>query len=353
MGVPIQQVLANHFYLEDHPFSPHIDHQNNFDFQKNKALLTKPLDVFRVNDLDRYYSKVGVFGSEIARVTAFLNNLGLIDEGRPPAILVEGERGCGADSMANYIAYLIKQRCQAPPTLLSMPPVDSENRAKGLLAAEMTLEMHIEEQHLQGCDALLRRFNERIHPTDPDEMLLKLLFSNLRPKLEGAPWLILISGPVTYLRSDWINTLHEQLSPLNVSFIFITDDPKVTVQFESQVQTGNIIPGHTVRLTGLDRKEGQDLLEARMKFFRLANSPANKVGLFPFEQVAFDQLFQGHPQNKVVIKKLIEHCQRALNKKVGELSRAQGAAPPSPFITWDYFTTTLAEVIRAGGARSS
>jgi hypothetical protein len=353
MGVPIQQVLANHFYLEDHPFSPHIDRQNNFDFWEKKAFLTKPLDVFGVDGLERYFSRVGTFGSEIARVTAFLDGLGIIDQGLPPAILIQGAKGSGSNSMASYVAYLIRERCRAEPTLLSIPDIQSENPAKLLQQARRMVDIHIKKHQIAGCEPIMEAFRDEFRDKTPDEGDLSALFANLVPYLGTAPLLVLIVEAISWTRLDWIRLLHKALGPLNVALIFLTEDLKVSIQFGELIRRDDIAPGHIVHLAGLDCNEGRALVEERMNRFRQVGCPSEKAGLFPYEWAAFEKVFQGYPQKRVVIKKLIEYCHRALNKKLSELSQGNVAAPPSLFITWNDFTTALTEAIQAGSVRSS
>ena len=331
-----QRVLADCFSLEEHPFDPQLDARRKLDFRRRGVSLTKPLDVFNVEELKDYFIRTGPFKDAVEQVKDFLTRTNYPNGGAyPPAFLIHGDKGVGRSTMASFLGYQIKKRNPAGASFNNVPVV-SENVGKLLFSIKNYIRLHINKFQLPNCnDALNFYSNTDINPADPSLDYLRQIFVQLATCMVASPPLILEIESITYVdRKEWMSQLYDYLKPLNIVLIFMTEDPRVFHYFQKQRNLGRIV-GQEVSLEPLDRQMAEEFLTSRLANFRSAQSPVNKAGLFPFAAQILNQTFP--PGTKIGIKRLESMFHGAFNLKLDQLSGryVQPGQPPNPPIRAD------------------
>jgi len=347
-----KRVLSECFSLLEHPFEPQGDPRRNLDFQALGVSLAKTLDVFKVKELGAFLLRTGPFETGINTIDGFLD--GLPAGGDAPAFLIEGSKGVGRSTMANYIASRIKERNQDKASLYEIT-VGSEHFGKLLFTIKAKIAAHIRKFQVSDCDDALNSYSEiAINPQDPSQEFLLQIFTDLRACLAGAPPLVLVIESINFMRQDWIEKLSDALGQLNVVLIFLTEDPRVRNHFVA-LRNGALLKGIEVRLTPLDRQMAEDFLKARLEAFRADQTPLDRAGLFPFVSQV---LMEAIPPGKTIGIKLLEYIVHgAFNMKVEELAPkfpAPNQEPNPPImleqmvIPFEYLKRYYASSLRSG-----
>lgn len=324
-----QRVLADCFSLDEHPFDPQMDTRRKLDFRQRGVSLTRPLDVFNVEELKDYFIRTGPFKDAVQEIKDFLIATNYPNGSTyPPAFLIEGAKGVGRSTMASFLGYQIKKR-NAVGASFNTVPVSSEHFGRLLLTIRNLVRGHINKYQIANCEAAMNFYStEEINPQDPSVDYLRQIFGQLAPCMVTAPPQILVIESITWQRRDWIGQLYEYLSPLNIVLVFMTEDRRVFNAFRDLRNTPRLV-GLEVSLDALDRQMAEEFLTSRLQNFRSAKTPANKIGLFPFAAQILDQTFP--PGQKIGIKLLESIFRGAFNIKLDELSARYGAEqPPNP-----------------------
>lgn len=326
-----ERVLADCFSLEEHPFNPQVDTRRKLDFLQRGVSLSKPLDVFNVEELKDYFIRTGPFKNAVQEVKDYLTTNNYPTGGTyPPAFLIEGAKGVGRSTMASFLGYQIKKR-NAGRASFNTLPVPSENLAKLLFTIRNFIRLHITNFKIPNCDVALNFYsNEEINPQDPSIDYLTQIFAQLAACMVAAPPHILVIESITWQRKEWMAQLHQVLAPLNIVLIFLTEDRRVFNSFRD-LRNSPRLAGLEVSLDALDRQMAEEYLSSRLANFRSAQTPADKAGLFPFATQVLIQTFP--PGQKIGIKLLESIFRGAFNAKLNELSarygqQGQGPNPP-------------------------
>jgi hypothetical protein len=332
----IKKVLRECYCLEDNPFDPSRDPQNTFDFRANKASLVKPLDIFNISALEPFFIKIGKFQEAVDEVEEFLiENNWTPGVDQPPTFLVKAENGMGRTTLANYIAYLVKDQRVAGVASLYTQDVPDENFAQFAFSLKKVIEVHAKESRITGCDSVFSTFPDALLDPPggggPRLNLLNNVFQMLVKPLSNAPPLLLVVESITYEREDWMYRLYKMLSPLNVVFIFLTTDERVRMSYNELVEAGSMA-GRSVELEALDQALTLKFFNVRFGLYRAAGPCAGQWYLFPFGQDIFDQAFKPEKDDEESptfgIKFLLAVFRGALNLKINRLSKA--FAQPNP-----------------------
>lgn len=339
-------VLDSCFCLIEDPFNPKVDPRSNFSFVDNKTTLLLTLNIFKFKELEDYFVKIGMFGTAVQKVSDFLAP-GDYDVGinNAPSFLIEAPGGAGRRSLANQIAYQLKQYINGDCALETVPVV-GEDVARLVFSIKKILESHVQNKNIPGCDAVFTIFPDSlVNPiTGPDLNLLTLMFTQLNQHMLGAPPLILLVQEITDGRKRWISTLQTMLAPLNIVLIFLTSEYEVRRHYENLIN-GNL-NGCWVGLEKMDQQSATDFLTARLDSFRKNQCDPAKQNVFPFDPAVFQLAFQD--ENKGV-NRLLSHFRRAFNLKVKELNQHQQPellTVDELRITWKYFAEGVRETVQ-------
>jgi hypothetical protein len=351
-----QTLLKECFSLLEHPFEPKTDPQTGLNFKQLGVSLARPLDIFRVEDLRKYFAQVGPFASAVTAVETFLGQTGY-PAGAPPAFLIEGAKGFGRSTMASFLAYKIKAKNGGGASFYNVP-VTSEHWGRLLFTIKNLIKQHVTTHHIQNCDAAFALFsNEDINPQDPSVNYLGQIFAQLAQCMVGPPPLVLAIESITWQRLDWITGLFDLLNPLNVVLIFLTDDRRVYNIF-ANLRNGPNLTGFELRLAPFDKQMATQFLTERLDIFRDANAPQGRTGLFPFRSQTMDLTL---PDNKRLSIKLLEQVFRvAFNRKLRELTAVydansgpqgnQQALQDALLIPYGDLTTSYVSTLRTGSS---
>jgi len=312
------EVLADCFSLEEHPFDPQVDTRRRLDFRRRGISLSKPLDVFNVEELKDYFVRTGPFKDAIQQIKDYLvaNNYPT-GGGYPPAFLIEGAKGVGRSTMASFLAYQIKKR-NAGGASFNTLPVPSEHFGKLLFTIRNFVRGHINRFQIPNCDEALNFYTDQaINPPDPSVDYLRQIFAQLGNCMGAAPPQIIVIESITWQRKEWMVQLYEYLSPLNIVLIFLSEDRRVFNAFR-ELRNSPRLFGLEVSLDALDRQMAEEYLASRLANFRSAQAPADKAGLFPFAAQVLSQTFA--PGQKIGIKLIETIFRGAFNTKLDELA---------------------------------
>jgi hypothetical protein len=285
-------VLRELFFLSDNPFAPSEDPQRNFRFGTRGAYLNRALNVFEVAELLEYFVKVGPFGSAVTDLDEYLENTGYPQGGAyPPAFYIYGATGAGRSTMAYYIAHRIRERAGPAGVMLGEVPVKGSDLAKHLFSIKGFIKRHATRQEAEAALEIIKEYETQMNALEPNERLLKEMFTMLRPNMMGLPPLILVMENLEYVHHDrWFGELYRTLKELNVVFIFIGEDA-LADRFEGLLRS-KVISGLIVSLDKLDRQAGVEFLQRRVETFRLPTLPPGRHNLFPFIEQELDVAFK-------------------------------------------------------------
>jgi hypothetical protein len=313
------EILTKYYSLHDNPFEPEQDAPRKINFKQSKLSLMRELKMFEQPALKNYFVKVGSFKIASAEVESFLDSIGYNGSPVPPAILVQGAKGTGMDSMAQYVALAIRDR--APGATLSPVPIPSASQPRLLILIKGAL-----ERFLPDGKEVFARYDKLIDPRRPDLAFLKAMLQELATGNIPDQPLILTLNSIAWDSRDWLLWLYTLLSPLNVFLVFFSDDTRVASWFDDLVAKG-LLPGRSLRLKGLDAGEGKLFLELRFDDFR-AMAVAPKT--FPFSPAALPLIFQDVPEQRVGVKFLLQILRNSLNAKIAALEKSYADPPPPP-----------------------
>jgi hypothetical protein len=338
-------VLRELFFLVDNPFSPAEDTKRKFKFGTRGAYLNRALNVFEVTELLNYFVEVGYFKSAVDDLKEYLSNTDYPQGGAyPPAFYISGASGAGRSTMAYYIAYRIKELSKPAEAALGEVPVKGSDLAKHLFSIKGFIKRHAIKHKVQACLEIIQEYETQMTAAEPNERMLKEMFSMLRPSMIGMPPLILIMESLEYVHHDkWFGELYTTLKDLNVVFIFIGDDA-LTDKFEGLLRS-KVISGLIVSLSSLDRNVGTDFLQQRVDTFRLPTFPAGANNLFPFFEQELAVAFKDPPA--LNLRYMLNLLNTALKLKLRALASSytdQGGASAAPQFSQDDLRIT-AELI--------
>ncbi|MCX6632658.1 MAG: hypothetical protein NTW28_34070 [Candidatus Solibacter sp.] len=318
--------LNRGFLLQDHPFEPVRDPIHGLDLRAVRVNLSKPLDIFAIQQLEGYFAQVGSVATAVKEISDFLDGEGTsIDTATPPVLLIEGPGGGGRKTLGNFVAHLMKAHCLTPPSFRTLP-VTTGHFGRLLLEIRLRLEQHFRQSN--GDDTVLKSRDAFIKPEDPDETVLAGLFNSVAQQNLGLPMLVLMVDAVDFRNFDWIRKLHGMLKDLNVALIFLTKDNLVTELFRKALGRGDYT-GCAVRLTALTKQDGIALLTQRLKIFRNPGAPSGMATLTPYELAAIQWIFadtRGGDEPRA-IKMVLNLCRVAMNRKLAELVQSNTALP--------------------------
>ncbi len=344
-------VLDQCFCLVEDPFDPKVDPRKNFTF--TKAKLSATLDIFNIAELDSYFIKIGMFRDAVDRVANFLEGDGydVATNTNTPAFLIQAPRGAGRSSLANQIAYQVKQYIGGDCALQTVPVV-GENDAKLLFLIKKRLETHIQRYGIQDCTSTFTTYPDNLlmSSNGPDLTLLSTIFEELTVCLKGAPPMLLIVEEIDYPKIGWISNLYRMVSPLNVVLIILTSDYRIRKHFEQLMNDGTLT-GCWVGLNNLDRQAAIDFMIERLDWFRKEECDAKKLDVFPFDPSVFTQAFKDEDKG---VKKLLGLFGRAFTFKLNELNdhpEPENLTLEELLITWEYFDGSFRKVVRETGAK--
>jgi hypothetical protein len=345
-------ILNDCFCLMEDPFDPKIDPRKNFSFADKKAFLTQALDIFKFEELEYYFVKTGMFKNAVEKVEGFLGDSNYaVAANNPPTFLIEAPRGAGRSSLANQIAYQVKQYINGDCALETVPVV-GEDEAKLVFAIKKLLEAHIQRNKIPACEMVFTIYPDTLvlSPNGPDLVFLSTIFQQLRNCMLSATPLILIIEEITYERMGWMSNLYTMLAPLNVVLIFLASDYRVRKQYEKLITNGDLT-GCWVGLNKLDQQSAINFLIERLDWFRKDKCDPTKLKVFPFDPKVFAQAFK---DEKKGVKLLLIIFRRAFNLKVKELNTMENAGQKPEeltleelLITWEYFDSGYREEVRA------
>jgi hypothetical protein len=360
----IKKVLKECFCLEDNPFDPGRDPQCNFDFRASKASLAKPLDIFNINGLEPFFIKIGKFREAVEKAEAFIVESGWtpgVD--LPPTFLVQAESGAGRSSLANYIAYLVKDRVIQGDAALHTETVQTEDYAQLVFSLKKVIEVHASTFSVDATKNAFAAYPDTLLDANAPKLNhLNNLFQMLARPMAAAPPLLVVVESITYKRRDWMQRLYETLSPLGVVLIFLTDEDRVRVAYDALTAPGDM-SGCAVELGPLDKTLAVDFFDTRFRPYRLIGCGQANWELYPFGQDIFNMAFMSEAGESPAygVKFLLAVFRRALNTKIYKLTPsfsqagAQGGKPQLPpeqvVITWtdveDAFRGVLRKAARA------
>jgi hypothetical protein len=315
--MPPAEILTKYYLLSDHPFEPERDTKRHFDFKAQNLSLMKELRMFEHSQLKDYFVNVGSFNASCAEVENFLHNVGYNGSPAPPAILIQGARGSGMDSMAQYVALAVRARAAGATSYLIPIPSASQSRLLVLVKAELKGFMPNEEKIFTKYDGL-------IDPQKPDLAYLRAMFLELAARNIPNQPLILLLKSVSWDCRDWLLSLYQLLSPLNVFLVFFTEDTRVASWFDDLVAK-SLLLGRSVRLRGLDAGEGRSFVEMRLSSFRSVSVVPES---FPFNPQALPLIFRDVPEQRVGVKFFIQILRNSLNAKIAALEGSYVDPPP-------------------------
>jgi hypothetical protein len=310
-------ILNNYYSLSDHPFDPQTDQKRKLDLKARKLSLMRELKMFEHSELRNYFVKVGSFLTTSEALDKLLTDSNYNGSPVPPALLVQGTKGTGMDSMAQYAALAIRDR--APGAILRLVPIPSASKPRLLMLIKGELESFLPD----GKD-IFAKYDKLLDPRKPDQAFLTTLIRELTTLNIPDQPLILTIGPINWDCKDWLLWLYQLLAPLNVFLIFFSDDTRIASWFDDQIGKG-LIPGLCLRLKGLNAAEGQQFVEKRFDDFRAASVTPKS---FPFHPTVFPGIFKGVPEERVGVKFLIQILRNSLNAKISTLEKGYVIPPP-------------------------
>jgi hypothetical protein len=325
------KALRELFFLVDNPFSPTEDTERKFRFGTRGAYLNRALNVFEIKELLEYFVKVGYFKSAVDDLTEYLDNTDYPKGGAyPPAFYIYGASGAGRSTMAYYIAHRIKELSKQAEAALGEIPVKGSDLAKHLFSIKGFIKRHAAKHEVQACLDIIQEYDAQMTAAEPNERLLKEMFSMLRQSMIDLPPLILIMENLEYIHHDrWFGELYTILKDLNVVLIFIGDNA-LTDRFERLLRD-EVISGLVVSLSSMDREMGTSFLQSRVDTFRLSTFPAGANRLFPFFEPELAVAFKDPPV--LNLRYMLNLLNTALKLKLRKLApfytgqEGPGAAP--------------------------
>ena len=347
-----QRLLRECFSLVEHPFEPEADPRRNINFRTLGVSLARPLDVFRVKELESYFVRVGPFNDAVQQIDAYLGAQGYPGGGNAPAFLIEGAKGVGRTTMASFLAYRIKTRAGDVASLNNVL-VTTEHFGRLLFTIKNLVNVHVTRHKIPNCEAAFAFYPDAaINPQDPEVSYLGQIFAELGQCMGISPPLILVIDSLTWERRSWVERLYALLSPLNIVLAFLTDDRRIYNAFRD-LRSGPTLNGLEVSLDKLDRAMAEDFLKHRLEIFRCDKSPIGRTGLFPFVSQALNQTIP--PGEKISIKLLEQIFRGAFNIKLEELApQYVNAQPPNPqfqpeqlLIPFDYLSRYYSQALRS------
>ncbi len=352
-----KKVLKECYCLEDNPFDPSHDPQSTFDFRANRASLAKPLDIFNISELEPFFVKVGKFQEAVDEVGQFLiENAWTPGVDQPPTFLVKAQNGVGRTTLANYVAYLVKEQCVAGPAALYTLDVPNEDFAQLAFSLKKLIEVHARENKVAGCDIIFVTYPDTLldSGTGPKLPLLNNVFQMLTKPMSDAPPLLVVMESITYEREDWMFRLYKMLSSLNVVLIFLTDDERVRMTYNELVE-GGAMDGRSLELEPLDKALTLEFFDMRFGLYRPGGQCKGQWDLFPFGQDIFDIAFTPEKDDEddpaFGVKFLLTVFRGALNVKINKLSpsfaQANPQLPPKQVaITWKDVEVAFRRAVR-------
>jgi hypothetical protein len=325
-------LLQTHFGFSEDPFNPARDPDGSFDFAAYS--LKNGLRIFEQEKLTRYYIEKACFKECLDKAKDFL--AGRTANQGPPVFLIEGLRDSGVESLANYVAWMIRGMVPGNTAGFDTASLAGENFADWLSNILISLRLYLEDHPaIRLNNSILSLFPNPQAPAPANEAILGQIMISLGQRLRNMPWLILSLNSISFDQQGRMKRLAELLTPMNIAPIFLTADGKVTTYFKA-LFGGNGCP---LRLRPLEKTEGVEILIDRMGGFR-PKLPAGTPDLYPYEQDAIDYLFSDGAK---VMGYLLEVCEGSLKETLADI--ASGKTAPSQ-VTWGHVQRCIRERLR-------
>src|SRR5205823_624761 len=148
------EILTEYYSFITHPFEPQLDPKTKFDFLQNKVSLLRQIDMFQYAALARCFIEVGPFAVAAQILRDYIAAIGYDPlAGNPPTILIQGARGTGMDTVANYAAFQFRENT-APNLTMSLQSVGilTDSQPRLLMLLKQKLEAHF--KNVQEANAV-------------------------------------------------------------------------------------------------------------------------------------------------------------------------------------------------------
>ena len=332
MNAPPVLPYERYFHLRDNPFAPEQGLHVRPDIELK--LFEGQLDAFR------YFIQLEAFAKaqELIDDLVYGETTSLLT-GTLPCVIIVGPRGAGRGTMADYLAYRLREECASHKMPLpSMQTVreDSEDTARVLQAVRAPVLEHLRANGVPVGEVL-----QNVGIVDgglPEVEPLSQLYRALAGKVKATlPILVLAVEGITASREKWLTTLRNLLGPLRVFLVFFTEDTSVATLFVSKPDTSVRL---RVDVGELKEKDQLEFLQCRFKTLETAERADLSDPLFPYTK---DVLRQAFPAGeKTTIKQFVTLCSAALDSRLSDFRRAPPVPGADASVSWDNFKRALA-----------